>query len=227
MYWPVSQLLDFLKIWHPISSLSLKQLTIKTLALIALSSSDRGQTLHMLDINKIHFSEKELSFIITSRLKTTRRILKPKVVKCISTPDPALNVFNHVKEYLARTSQYRSPQDSQLFISWATKRPVTKPTLARWLKIALKCSGIDTTIFSAHSYRGSSLSSAFSKGVNISDIISAGNWTNQTTFFNHYFAHSTSSPIGQIILSSDSAGMPLLYLCTILPLYLSWNIDIQ
>ena len=200
-HWPVSQVLNFLKSWHPPSSISLKKLTLKTLALIAISSSDRGQTLHLLNINKVHLSPNKLSFVITDRLKTTKRVLKPKVVTCYSSICESLSPFLYIKEYLSQTSKFRKPNDSQLFLSWASKRPVTKATIARWLKTVLYLSGIDTKVFSAHSFRGASLSSAYTKGVSISDIMSAGDWKQAETFFAHYYAPASNTPVGQIILS--------------------------
>ena len=48
--WDVRVVLRFLAAWHPPASLSLKQLTLKTLALVAITSSDRAQTLESIDI---------------------------------------------------------------------------------------------------------------------------------------------------------------------------------
>ena len=209
VYWPVSNLLNFLKSLYPIETLSLKNLTLKTLALVALSSSDRGQTIHKMDINKMHLGENSLTFVISNRLKNTRRVLKPKIIKCPATPDPALSVIAHVKHYMEVTSSFRRPEDSQLFLSWATKKPVSCPTLARWLKSVLQAAGIDTGVFSAHSYRGASLSSAYAKGVSLTEIVRAGDWSSADTFLTHYFGHSVDTPVGQIILSQPppSSGM--------------------
>ena len=46
--WDVGVVFRFLATWHPPASLSLKELTLKTVALVALTSSDRAQTLHAL-----------------------------------------------------------------------------------------------------------------------------------------------------------------------------------
>ena len=54
---PVAKQLNFLAKWHTIHELSLKQLTLKTVALVALSSSDRGQTLKLLNIENNHLTE--------------------------------------------------------------------------------------------------------------------------------------------------------------------------
>ena len=76
--------------------------------------------------------------------------------------------------------------------------------LVRWLKTVhhtVSLSGIDTNVFSAYSYRGDSLSSAYNKGVSLdSDILKAGDWTNADTSLSHYCAHVSNSPVGQIIL---------------------------
>ena len=199
-FWPVSQLLNFLRKWHPIESLTMKQLTLKTVALLALTSSDRGQTIHLTKINNMTWDGGELKIVIKDRLKTTRRVLKPKIINVVTSELEEFNVLNYVKSYIERTKEYR--QCDQLFISWKSWKPVSKPTLARWLKMALKLSGIDTSKYSAHSFRGASLSSAFFKGVPIDKIVSAGNWKNVSTFKNHYCAPPYDTPIGEIILNS-------------------------
>lgn len=211
VYWPVEQLLVHLSAKHPPSSLSLKELTLKTLALIALTSSDRGQSIHLMDVEKTTCADEEVCFIIDSRLKHTRRILKPKVIKCLPCDNPALNVGQYVVAYMNRTIPLRAkrvadgfPKPTQLFLSWATKKPVSRQTLSRWLKSSLKEAGIDTDQFSAHSFRGSGLSHAFTHGASIKDIVVAGSWTNTETFRLHYFAPNTRSEVGKIILNSIS-----------------------
>jgi hypothetical protein len=49
--WDVSVVLTFLFILHPLSELSLKLLTYKLIALIALTTAARAQTILALDIN--------------------------------------------------------------------------------------------------------------------------------------------------------------------------------
>jgi len=42
---------------------------------------------------------------------------------------------------------------------------VTAQQLSHWLKEILKCAGVDTAVFKAHSVRGTSSTAAFEKGV--------------------------------------------------------------
>ena len=200
-FWPVSKLLDLLKSWHPIEKLTLKQLTLKTIALIALSSSDRGQTLHLASINNMSVSEDKVEFIIRDRVKTTRRVLKPTVITCVVSDNEALNVANYVKMYIENTKEFRK-DNGKLFLSWATKKPVVKQSISRWLVEVLKLSGIDTTTYKAHSYRGAGLSHAYQKGASIQQIVDAGNWANDSTFKKFYNAPSYESAIGNIILDN-------------------------
>lgn len=207
-YWPVQKLLECLSGMHPASDLSLKDLTIKTLALIALTSSDRGQTISFMNIVDVSFNEDSIDFIIFNRLKNTRRTHKPKIISCVSSDIDSLNVKNYVTEYMDRTLPLRLEllekgfsESNSLFLSWATKRPVTKQTLTRWLKMALQSAGIDCKQFGAHSYRGASVSHAYNHGASLAQIVSHGSWKNVETFKRHYFAPEYDSSVGNIILN--------------------------
>ena len=79
-YWPVEIFLHFLKSWHPVDQLSLKQLIVKTLVLIAIPTSDRGETLNLKNDKKMYISDAGISFIITNKLKTIKWVLQPKIV---------------------------------------------------------------------------------------------------------------------------------------------------
>jgi hypothetical protein len=207
-FWPVEKVLNLLSQWHPPATLSMKQLTLKTVALLALSSSDRGQTLHAINIEQTDIADNTVMFIINSRLKTTRRVLKPKIVKCVNTDSPTFNVCDYILYYMNKTLGYRvaevakgRPKPTQLFLSWATKRPVTKQTVARWLKYVLRLAGIQQ--YAAHSYRGAGLSHAFAKGVTIDQIVQAGDWTNATTFNRFYNRPPSSSNVPLTILNQE------------------------
>lgn len=206
-YWPVSQLLNYLSDLHPAQNLSLKTLTLKTLALIALTSSDRGQTIHSMNIENSSTTDNGIDFVIFDRLKNTGKIHKPKVISCLSSDIDSLNVCDYVKEYMVRTLPIRLEstakgfdEPTQLFLSWHTKKPVTRQTLARWLRMSLSDAGIDTNQFTAHSYRGAGLSHAFNHGASIDQIVAHGCWTNTETFKRHYFAPANGTPIANIIL---------------------------
>lgn len=198
-FWPVEQLLNFLRSWFPLESLTLKQLTLKTIALIALTSSDRGQTLHKATIHNMKISPNKIEFVIREKVKNTRKILKPTIITCVSSAISELDVASHVSFYIEKTKDFRD-EKGQVFISWLTKKPVVKQSLARWLKEVLSLAGIDTSVYKSHSYRGAGLSHAYQKGASIDQIVRAGNWANSSTFNMYYNAPSHTSNVGNIIL---------------------------
>lgn len=96
---------------------------------------------------------------------------------------------------------------NQLFLSYVTKKPVSKQTISRWLKEVLKIANINTGIYSAHSFRGASLSHALNKGAKMEDIIRHGDWTNARTFKTYYNKpleeNPSTSTVQNLILNNN------------------------
>ena len=97
-----------------------------------------------------------------------------------------------LKEYLQRrTVLTTSPA---LFISYVKPhKPVHKETISRWLKHVLLLAGIDTNIFSAHSYRAASTSST-KTNIPIADILKQGQWSTEKTWCKYYNLDVIHSP---------------------------------
>ena len=53
-------------------------------------------------------------------------------------------------------------------------------------------SGIDVSIFKAHSVRSAATSDAFAKGVPMADILRMADWTNERTFRKFYLRECSS-----------------------------------
>lgn len=189
--WDVTKVTSYLKTLFPLDQLSLKNLTLKTVMLCALSSAQREQTLCALDLNNLTESEECLNFVITDRLKTSKPG-KSTVVKFVCIPDK-LEICTKctVTEYISRTSAFRGTDPnvrvSKLFISYVKPhKQVCTDTLARWIKSVLDSSGVDTSVFKAHSVRSASTSYAYAKGVPVAEILRAADWTNARTFKKYY-----------------------------------------
>ena len=103
--------------------------------------------------------------------------------------ESALDVCVYFKSYTLETSKFRNENPHDLFLSWATIKPVTEVSQAKWLKsvLSLVDAKIDSKVFSDHSYRGDSLSFAYNKGVSLNDTFKAGDWPNEDIFSNHYY----------------------------------------
>ncbi|CAL4248832.1 unnamed protein product, partial [Meganyctiphanes norvegica] len=72
--WDVGRVLRFLAGWHPPASITMKKLTLKTVALVALTSSDRAQTLQALRVDRVSSTPQGLEFVVFDVLKTPRRV---------------------------------------------------------------------------------------------------------------------------------------------------------
>ena len=73
------------------------------------------------------------------------------------TDDPLLCPVLSLRDYLARTTQFRETDRGKLFLSYIKPhKAVSAQTLARWMRDILKAAGIDTAMFSQHSTRSAS-----------------------------------------------------------------------
>lgn len=208
--WDVGIVLRFLAQWHPKESLSLKKLTLKTVALIALTSSDRAQTLHALQVDQAQFSAEGLVFIVPSRLKHSRRGSSVTKVTCVEWDAPELNVSDYVLFYMTKTFKYRlkgwnksGVEVKQLFLSHRTGKPVTRTSISRWIREVLCMAGVDTSTFGPHSTRGASVSEATRRGASPNKIMAHGNWSNLGTYQRFYNREIHDTPIGQLILQAS------------------------
>ena len=212
--WDVGKVLRFLATWHPPESLSLKQLTLKTAALVALTSSDRAQTLQALRVDRVHATPLGLEFVVFDVLKTSRRGRPARVVKCVSWDVPELDVANYFMQYINRTLKYRirsvikkRGKPNQLFLSHKNGLPVARATISRWIKEVMSLAGIDTNMFLPGSTRGASTSAAAKKGASVEQILGAGDWTNLGTYQRFYQRHVSNTPIGRLILEEANISL--------------------
>ncbi|CAC5383917.1 unnamed protein product [Mytilus coruscus] len=182
--WDVGQLLVFLSNLWPTNDLSLKDLTLKLTALLALCTAQRVQTLHFLKLSLLSDFGDYIVFTINELLKTSKPGQKLKFIRLDRFTNQKLCVVNTLKSYIERTKNSR--KSDSLLISYKLHTQVTSSTIARWLKEVLSLSGIDTSVFTAHSYRGASTSKAYSSGLSLSDVLKTANWTNAKTFFRFY-----------------------------------------
>ena len=63
---------------------------------------------------------------------------------------------------------------------------VGSSSLSRWLKTVLSLTGIDSTVYTGHSFRSASTSKASRLGVPLDTILSTADWRNSGTFFKFY-----------------------------------------
>lgn len=118
--WDVNVLLTFLESWFPLSALELKQVTLKTAALMALVSAQRSQTLSALSIDLMNSTATGTQFVVNSLLKSSRPGKSSLIVSLPAFPEnEKLCAHSTLLHYIARTASIRqSLNSSQVFVSY-------------------------------------------------------------------------------------------------------------
>lgn len=181
--WDVSIVLKYLSSLNPLEKLSLKLLTFKVVALVALAAAPRAQTMVALSLNHMFVEKTRIIFLFSKLLKTSKKGQSYSL--CLEHfSDESLCVMHSLLYYISVTKEIRKSQ--QVFISYATYNSVTTTTIARWLRTVLELSGINTSVFKAHSFRGASVSAAFSKGCSLHNILRTADWKSDKNFYKFY-----------------------------------------
>ena len=186
-------MLGYLKTLSQKNSISLKQSTLKLAMLMALSSFDKCDSLHKLDLRFHYFKCDGVNFIIPTHTKTSGPTKLKEIFFPAFPQDRRICVINY-KEYTAEYRPKQSPSTPDpLFLSIVSPhKPISSTTFARWIKTVLKESGIDTSTFGSHSTRSASTSAAQKLGVSVSDILKVADWSREATVIKFY--HKPTAP---------------------------------
>lgn len=186
--WDVSTVLHKLKTFSPLSDLSLQRLSEKLAMLLLLITGHRLQTITSICVDKLQETTEGFWAKIDKILKTTRPGSASTLLSFPKYPEaPELCAFSALKEYLLRTAELRGETKELFLTSTKPHKASTKDTVSRWIKNALKQSGIDTEIYSAHSTRHASTSMAMKKGLDIDIIRKTTGWSSSSQVFQRFY----------------------------------------
>ena len=153
--------------------------------LIALLSGQRVQTLRALRIHNVKHYDNKVEFYIDSLLKQSNPGKHLSTLCFNKYPVENICVVRHVRKYIDMTKEIRN--DDSFFISFQKPhKNVSTETISRWIRLALKQSGVDTEKFKAHSTRSASASAALSQGVPVDIIMGRVGWSSERTFAKFY-----------------------------------------
>ena len=183
--WDTNIVLDYLSL---LDCTSLKNLTLKTVMLIALSTAQRAQTISFIKISNIKVVSNGLVIEIPDRIKTSKAGRdQPLLQLPLFSDKPRLCVVTAINEYLEKTKEIRNDIDSLFLILNLPRKSVCSETISRWLKECLCMCGIDTTIFTGHSTRHASGSKADLKGLDIDTIRRTATWSKRSQIFAKFY----------------------------------------
>lgn len=187
--WNPNVVLDYLANLYPNNSLSLEQLTKKLVVLLALSTGQRCQTLSLIRISNIKISSERIIINITDIIKTSGiGRVQPRLDLPFFIQRPCVCPADTLVSYIAMTSTDRSSHDDRLILTIKKPyHPASSQTLGRWIKQMLASSGIDTTVFSAHSTRHAATSAAQRAGVSVDVIRKTAGWSDHSATFANFY----------------------------------------
>lgn len=184
--WDVSILLNYIENKYCDSN-NLLINTKKTVSLLALATGQRAQTISLINIKNIIIKTDCITIKIDKLIKTSApNRYQPFLTIPFFNDKENICPARAVIKYMEITREIR--QCDNLFIT--TKKPyksVTASTISRWIKNTMKESGIDMSVFSAHSTRHASCSVAFERGVNIDNIRRTAGWTGVSNTFGRFY----------------------------------------
>ena len=128
-------------------NMSLKQLSLRTVMLLALTRPSRSADLAKLNLSGYRFSPEGVVFTPTSLAKQSRpgREIKDFLFPRF-TENEGLCPVKSLMLYIEKTKDLRG-DNKQLFISFIKPHnPVTSSTIARWLKQVMESAGIDSSL---------------------------------------------------------------------------------
>ncbi|XP_074654516.1 uncharacterized protein LOC141908379 [Tubulanus polymorphus] len=186
--WDVSIVLRWAAKLSPLRFLSLKQLTLKTVILLALVIAARGQNMFLLDCTRMKKGLDKFEFFYEAiALKQSRQGQKAYVAS-IPRFDKNKKIcpYMTICEYLKRTKIMRG-NETRFFISYVKPyKKVCKQTISKWVKQAMSEAGVDVDKYKPHSIRSAAASEAKSVGVPLDHIMKTAGWARSSTFVRFY-----------------------------------------
>lgn len=194
--WDPTTVLNYLAQKWPNTDLDLETLSKKTITLLALVTAHRVQTFSLIKLGNIQVNSPiDIIITIPDLIKTSKPNSSQPVLRLpFFDIRPQICPARCVEVYINKTQPLR--KNDYLFVSH--KKPhskVSSQTLSHWIKDTLYSSGIDTSIFSAHSTRHAATSSASRLGVNIDLIRKTAGWSESSSVFaKHYNRQVVTDP---------------------------------
>jgi hypothetical protein len=217
--------------YEPLEKASLKNVTIKTAFLIAITSAKRGSEIHALDVreewcrvrptgaylrtNPFFLPKVRTEGNINAVISLPRLFPQPK--SRIESKFRPLCVVRALEHYIKATENLR--KTTQLFVLHQEGQKLgsaaTKTTVARWIvsTIALAYEHFGRTPpkgLKAHSTRGMSTSIALKWGVDFTEIARAASWASDTSFIKHYRINVSGTDMGvaNAVYAEQISGPP-------------------
>lgn len=183
--WDVNVVLTSFQKMKGNSSLTLQELSFKTVTLISITSAQRGQSIYDFNVSKIRWESDEAIVSLTKPVKHSVKGAPLEIIRVKKfEEDRKICPYRALREYLHKTKDLRGSEDRVWISLTKPHRAITSDSLHRWVKSCLISCGIKG--YGAHTPRHASTSKAEELGVDIDTIVAQAKWTNCITFARFY-----------------------------------------
>ena len=184
--------------------LDLLTLSMKCVTLLLLCTSQRQATIHSITLTDLNFGCNKIKIKLSALSKQSRQGYHLQECVLDSFHDKKVCPVTCLSQYLEKTKQCQfGDTNPNLFItSVPPYKTASKSTLARWVRIVLKNSGVDSK-YKPHSIRSATSSDLFCKGVPIDDIVKKIGWSSESTFARFYKRQVESGQSLSSVVLSD------------------------
>ena len=224
--WDVHLVLNFFrsgrfKQWDLLSD---RDLTLKTVFLLALATGKRRGELHALakDVRWLSGAVRavEISpvpeFLSKTHVKTNGLgALRPLTVSSLDVAvesedneERLLCPVRTLEAYLSRSDQYRSPEQKRLFISYrrGTVKDISRQTISVYIKEAVVLAYSDPSQkdtkspvhVKPHSVRHVATSLSALRNFSLDDVLKAGAWSSPNVFLKHYVQNFSTDALSKL-----------------------------
>lgn len=187
--WDVTIVLRYMETIDTTKDKSFKLLSYKTVMLLAICSAHRVQTFANIKVENIKETPEGFMIHVPDKIKTSAPgRCQPLIYLPYYRDNGKLCAASTLKQYLEVANKIRHQSADTLFIS--IRKPYKKvgtQSLSRWLKTVMSDSGVDTSMFTAHSTRHASTSAALADGVDIETIRKAAGWSPSSETFARFY----------------------------------------
>lgn len=168
-------------------SLSVRDLIIRLITLLAIVTSHRKQTLALIKLDNIRRTPLGFEFEVPDRIKTSRPgSCQPLLLLPCFDHMPKLCAFHNLDIYLRVTSELRGDVKALFITITKPYKAASKNTISNWLRRGLSLAGINEN-FTPHSIRHASTSVALKNGVNMSVIKNLAGWSEKLKTFDKFY----------------------------------------
>lgn len=194
--WDPQIVLTHLSKFFPHNTLSLEIITKKLVTLLAICTAHRVQTLSLINLENIVITENNIQITIHDIIKTSGPGREqPTLILPYFHENINICPATTLTDYLTITANKRPTNSNKLLITHKPPhKPATTQTISRWIKQVLSDSGVNVSIFSAHSTRHAASSAAGRAGVSIDTIRKAAGWTAASSTFARFYQREIINP---------------------------------